>query len=98
MVQDAYEQKKITTRLHSIEPYFDGRLGTAKLQKAVSHFNNAQRELSENNFSEARGQLKRAHRFYRKAVPYVRDEELRSIILRTRLINNLKTCSSGPTR
>ena len=50
MVQDAYEQKTIKTPLHSIEPYFDGRLGTAKLQKARTHFNNAQRDLSESEF------------------------------------------------
>lgn len=72
MVNYAGTQKKIRARLYPIEPFFDvGQLRTANLQKSKRHFNEAQRAIEADDYSEAKDQLLRARRFFLKGVPYV---------------------------
>ena len=72
MVQFADVQKKLNARLYPIEPFFDvGQLKTALLQKAERHFNEAQRAIEGADYAEAKDQLFRADRFFRKGVPFI---------------------------
>lgn len=70
------KDKKIP-RCHNVELRFDvGVARRGELDKALSHFNNAQRYCEKNDFDEARGQLLRARRKYKKALPFAMDPAL----------------------
>ena len=83
MISFADAQKKVKSRLYPIEPFFDvGQLSKANLHKAQRHFNEAQRAIEANDYSEAKDQLFRARLFYLKGVPYIyngNEELLQSI-------------------
>ena len=66
-----------TPQVFEIEPRFDvGNLTKGNLGTAGRHFNNAQRELENGDAEAAQGQLFRAERFYKKAMPYSSDSPL----------------------
>jgi len=68
--------KKIP-RTQEVELRFDvGVARRGELDKARSHFNNAQRFCEKNDYEEARGQLLRARRKYKKAMPFATDPAL----------------------
>ncbi len=68
--------KKIP-RTQAVELRFDvGVARRGELDKARKHFNNAQRFCEKGDFDEARGQILRARRKYKKALPFATDPAL----------------------
>ena len=72
MVVSAESLPDFNGRLYPIEPFFDvGQLSTAKLRSSLRHFNEAQRAFEKSDYDEAKGQLRRAERFYLKGIPFI---------------------------
>jgi hypothetical protein len=72
MVVSAESKPKFNGRLYPIEPFFDvGQLSNAKLRSSLRHFNEAQRAFEKGDYDEAKGQLRRAERFYLKGIPFI---------------------------
>lgn len=68
---------KAIPRCQDVELRFDvGVARRGELDKARSHFNNAQRFCEKEDFEETRGQLLRARRKYKKAMPFATDPAL----------------------
>lgn len=82
MVVSAESEGKFNGRLYPIEVFFDGLNNATKLEKSQRHFNEAQRAFEKGDYDEAMGQLKRARRFYERAMPFMyqgNEELLQSI-------------------
>ena len=72
MVVSAESNPSFNGRLYPIEPFFDvGQLSNAKLRSSLRHFNEAQRAFEKGDYDEAKGQLRRAERFYLKGIPFI---------------------------
>ncbi len=82
-----------------IEPRFDvGNLTKGNLAKAERHFNNAQRALEKGDHEEAHGQLFRAERFYKKAMPYSANSPLLRGIFFYYYLADLQSGAAGKAR
>ena len=73
----ARQEGKPVPRILPVELRYDvGNLSKGEISKARVHFNDAQRALEAGDADEAKEQLFRAERFYKKAIPYASDHPL----------------------
>lgn len=70
------ENPKIPTTIPIERRYDVGHLSKSHLERARTHFNEAQRNLEAHEYDEAMEQLFRAERFYGRGIPFVSDHGL----------------------